>query len=127
MFLCSVFIRSWTPEKLSAMEQYLQNLYFRSTERRQPAAIEGGVLVNNAKKNLMQFITEVSFALDDVTLFLDTHPNDREALDYYKKYRIQRIQAIKEYENCYGPITKFGVESDDKWTWICDPWPWEGV
>lgn len=51
----------------------------------------------------------------------------KEALDYYKKYRIQRIQAIKEYENCYGPITKFGVESDDKWTWICDPWPWEGV
>lgn len=83
--------------------------------------------MNNAKKNLMQFITEVSFALDDVTLFLDTHPNDREALDYYKKYRIQRIQAINEYENCYGPITKFGVESDDKWTWICDPWPWEGV
>lgn len=68
MFLCSVLSGHGRGKALS-YGQYLQNLYFRSTERRQPAAIEGGVLVNNAKKNLMQFITEVSFALDDVTTF----------------------------------------------------------
>ena len=35
--------------------------------------------------------------------------------------------AISEYEKCYGPITRYNVESTDKWTWICEPWPWEGV
>ena len=86
-----------------------------------PAVIKGGVHVNNAKKNLMQFINEVSFALDDVSLYLDTHPDDKEALDYYQQYRIQRQQSIKEYEKCYGPITRYGVESDHKWTWTEEP------
>ncbi len=75
----------------------------------------------------MQFINEVSFALDDVSLYLDTHPDDKEALEYYHKYKSQRKQAISEYEKCYGPITRYNVESTDKWTWICEPWPWEGV
>lgn len=83
--------------------------------------------MNIAKNNLMQLINEVSFALDDVGLFLDTHPNNEEALMYYQKYRMQREHAIKEYETNYGPVTKYRVYSNDNWTWIKEPWPWEGV
>jgi len=83
--------------------------------------------VNTARNNLMHFINEISFALDDVGLYLDTHPEDKEAMEYYQKYRIQRNQAVKEYEKCYGPLTKYSVVADDSWTWICAPWPWEGV
>ena len=37
------------------------------------------------KKKLLRYIQEVSFAIDDVVLYLDTHPYDEEALEDYKK------------------------------------------
>ena len=33
----------------------------------------------NNKEDLMSIITQVSFALDDIKLYLDTHPCDEEA------------------------------------------------
>ena len=38
-----------------------------------------------SKEKLMDIITKASFAMDDVKLFLDTHPNCMEALEYYHK------------------------------------------
>ena len=34
----------------------------------------------NNKEDLMSIITQSSFALDDIKLYLDTHPCDEEAL-----------------------------------------------
>ena len=80
-----------------------------------------------SRQQLMCCITEASFAIDDATLFLDTHPHDEEALEYYQAYREIRKQAIKEYRDCYGPISSYDVAEADVWTWISEPWPWEGV
>jgi len=41
----------------------------------------------NRKQQLARFIDEVSFALDDVVLFLDTHPCNQEALACYEEYK----------------------------------------
>lgn len=78
------------------------------------------------EEQLKQFITEVSFALDDVQLYLDTHPCDKDALQYYQKYRTLRRQALDEYQKKFGPLEEDGVESTCYWTWIEDPWPWKG-
>ena len=32
---------------------------------------------------LLQAVYEASFAMDDVILYLDTHPSDQDALNYY--------------------------------------------
>lgn len=90
-------------------------------------AAEREVFMNQTKQQLLHYITEVSFALNDVILFLDTHPDDKEALAYYHKYHKQRMQALNEYESCYGPLLNYNVISENRWTWIDSPWPWEGV
>lgn len=79
-----------------------------------------------SRQQLFQFINEVSFAINDIALFLDTHPCDSCALKYYKEYKELREQAMEEYTKCYGPLTYDNVDVDDKWTWACQPWPWEG-
>ncbi len=89
--------------------------------------MEGGIRVDNSGKGLMKYINEVSFALNDVTLYLDTHPDDTKALEYYHKYKEQRHQAVKEYEQCYGPLLNYDVNCSERWTWVDGPWPWEGV
>ncbi|MGN0360961.1 MAG: spore coat protein CotJB, partial [Hominisplanchenecus sp.] len=33
---------------------------------------------------MLQYINEVSFAVNDISLYLDTHPCDQEAMEYYQ-------------------------------------------
>lgn len=57
------------------------------------------------KKDLLEWINIVSFAVDDVKLYLDTHPNCSEALEFFDEFKKQRVQALKEYAKYYGPLT----------------------
>lgn len=77
------------------------------------------------QKQLLMYITQVSFAIDDVVLFLDTHPCDKEALEFYQKTRKLREEAVKKYTREFGPLTKDTIESSCSWDWVKSPWPWE--
>lgn len=81
----------------------------------------------NCKADLMQRITELSFVLDEMRLFLDTHPACREGLEFYNKYAALRADAVADYTRLYGPIRFYDLTDANKWQWVCDPWPWEGV
>lgn len=74
---------------------------------------------------LLKHISQVSFALTDTSLFLDTHPCDQDALDYYQIVKKQRQEALEEYSKKYGPLQVDRVECDKYWTWVESPWPWE--
>lgn len=78
------------------------------------------------REKLIQFIREVGFAVVDISLYLDTHPCDRAALQYYKKYRDLQKRATEEYAAMYGPLLIADVNSDCYWDWIDEPWPWKG-
>lgn len=74
---------------------------------------------------LMKRINEASFAMDDVVLYLDTHPNDRNALNFYHQVKEMRREALKTYESQFGPLTPDAVQSTTQWTWLQGRWPWE--
>ena len=78
-----------------------------------------------SKQALMNQINESGFALDDVILFLDTHPNDAAAMDYYRNVVAMKRQAMDLYQRQYGPLVIDSVYGN-RWDWINDPWPWEG-
>ena len=63
--------------------------------------------------------------MDDTVLFLDTHPCDKEALCYYEQLKKERRDAVREYTQKYGPLSKYDVEDSCYWEWVKDPWPWE--
>ena len=79
----------------------------------------------NDKKMLLSKIKKYDFALKELNLYLDTHPECRRALTMFKKYSELRINAIDEYERRFGPLTPDRSVSVERWTWIDDPWPWE--
>lgn len=80
---------------------------------------------NNGEEQLLHFIMEVGFALEDVVLYLDTHPCDKDALCYYEQYKTARKQALEEYTRMYGPLSSENVNSKNCWSWVENPWPWE--
>ena len=49
------------------------------------------------RKELFHHINEVSFAVDDIKLYLDTHPCDDEAMECFEEYSQLRNEALKEY------------------------------
>ena len=81
---------------------------------------------NTEQKNLKYYIDLVSFAALDCAMFLDTHPSDHEALEYFEYYKNARIQALKEYGSRFSPLTLDTVPKDTNfWIWANEPWPWE--
>ena len=79
----------------------------------------------NMKESLMKQINEASFAMDDVSLFLDTHPNDPAAMQYYRNAVSMRKNAMDAYERQFGPLMIDEV-SGNCWDWVTEKWPWEG-
>lgn len=79
------------------------------------------------RRDLLQWINEISFAANDAQLFLDTHPDSREALAYYEECRSKRNHALREYGKYYGPLTAdtADLSETDRWNWINEPWPWQ--
>lgn len=77
------------------------------------------------ENELLKRVYETGFALDDVQLYLDTHPMDQEAMKYYYFAQKANQQAVKAYELAYGPLMSDRVNSEN-WNWIKNPWPWEG-
>jgi len=66
------------------------------------------------------------FAIVEVGLFLDTHPNDQTALSYFKQYRDMKHKAESDFTRKFGPITMDHMDNDlSTWRWIENPWPWE--
>ena len=80
----------------------------------------------NREQQLLTMLNQASFAVDDAVLFLDTHPDDRQALEYYQYYRKLRQQALDAYEDEFGPMSRNRVNNTNYWQWIQGKWPWEG-
>lgn len=74
---------------------------------------------------LLQAVYETGFALDEATLYLDTHPNCSMAMQYFQNARRMNRQAMKAYEEVNGPLQVADADSNN-WNWINGPWPWEG-
>ncbi|MBP3605944.1 MAG: spore coat protein CotJB [Clostridia bacterium] len=76
------------------------------------------------KDALLRRIQAHSFAKTECELFLDSHPDDKMALDYYHKNLDALLALTAEYEANFGPLTAAGA-ARDRWSWIEGPWPWQ--
>ncbi len=77
------------------------------------------------KAELMDIINKSSFAMDDTRLYLDTHPYDNEARNYFNKMQQVRCNAIKTYEANFGPLTWYSPDMSNVRDWNKGPWPWQ--
>ena len=79
-----------------------------------------------SQKQLLHFIDMVSLQVVDTTLFLDSHPQDEEAIKNFNYYKDLQKSAMETYASLYGPLTIETANPTNCWTWATTPWPWEG-
>ena len=66
----------------------------------------------------------LGFALQELALYLDTHPDDKEALELYREYQKIYHKGMMEYNEC-NPLKHGMPTQGDRYRWLDDPWPWE--
>lgn len=67
----------------------------------------------------------MGFAIQELALYLDTHPDDKEALELYRTYQKMYHKGMMEYSEQCGPLNHATPVSSDRYNWLNDPWPWE--
>ncbi|MEE1279373.1 MAG: spore coat protein CotJB [Oscillospiraceae bacterium] len=79
----------------------------------------------NDRQKMLKRVQMFDFILDELNLYLDTHPTDQNALDYFAQYQYLKNDAANQYEARFGPLRAEDFVGSDKFTWIKGPWPWE--
>lgn len=91
------------------------------------------------RNQLLKQIQEVSFTLDDLTLYLDTHPLDEDALNTFEQMQKTRKELLQNYARDFEPLTRDCVCPDTNnetnshckypnhkhFTWADGPLPWD--
>lgn len=77
------------------------------------------------REELLKSLMELDFMAVDLALFLDTHPENEEAVRKYDNI-IKTADTVRaKYESEYGPLCSFRSYANGKWDWIDNPWPWK--
>lgn len=79
----------------------------------------------NKEKILLDKIQKYDFAVQEASLFLISHPDDKSAMAYYQHFRALLKDTTDKYEREYGPLSSRS-NLDDQWKYVYGPWPWEG-
>lgn len=68
-------------------------------------------------------IQKLDFAITDLNLYLDMHPNDVSAYKTFKMYVMECRKKKEEFTKIYGPLMI--DELTDEYEWSKGVWPWE--
>ena len=78
-----------------------------------------------SQRKLLRKLQMLSFALVETHLYLDTHPTNRAALEYYRTTKAEYDRLVAEYQKKYAPVMPHVRDTDTEWRWVREPWPWE--
>ena len=83
-------------------------------------------MVNEQEKpdTLLAQLQSLSFVIQELALYLDTHREDKEALELYRSYQQMREKLAMQYQNKMGPLNHM-MPGEGGYRWLDDPWPWE--
>ena len=67
----------------------------------------------------------LAFAIQELALYLDTHADDKEALELYQSYQEIYHKCMMEYTEKCRPLNHRTPAGGASYRWLDDPWPWE--
>jgi spore coat protein JB len=70
-------------------------------------------------------LTAISFAAHELTLYLDTHTDDREAFGLLREMLALKKEARRRYTERFGPVSPDDLLEQREFNWTRSPFPWE--
>lgn len=81
-------------------------------------------MLSDNRMELRKQLSAIHIMVEDLGLYLNTHPYDQEALEARNVYAKSYRDLQEEYNQCFGMYTQDDISSCP-WQWIEEPWPWE--
>ena len=110
----------------SAKEGFLRGNMFKNEYKPYKNLTFVNIRPQNDREAKLYNVMCYSFAINDMNLYLDVHPDDRRALSFLKELIMEEEKAKKEYIMKYGPLNVCDTKGD-KFDWIDGPWSWENM
>ena len=107
----------------SAKEGFLRGNMFANEYKPYKNLTYVNIMPKSDREAKLFTLMQYSFAINDLNLYLDLNPNDREAFQMLKSLIDEEKSAKEEYINRYGSLEVCDVQND--YDWINSPWPWE--
>ena len=83
------------------------------------------------REEMMSALSAISFALNDLTLYLDTHPDCTKGTALFYELLEQRLTLLSEFAGKFYPLTQTsmitGNYNQNQYGWSEGPMPWEGA
>lgn len=80
---------------------------------------------SNAAASELGQVMALCFSVDDMGLYLDTHPDDTDMLKKYTEQVTKAKAAMDAWVKKYGPLQQTQVTLEGGYTWLKNPWPWD--
>lgn len=85
------------------------------------------LIPNNEKAELLLNLNQICFINQDIRLYLDIFPNDRNMINRYNENNELIKRLTEEYENKYSPLTQTSLSNSEMFSWENSNFPWEEV
>mgnify|MGYP002626138967 CR=1 FL=1 len=83
------------------------------------------VATSTVKNTPLAELMALDFVTQELALYLDTHPEDREAFETWKAFTELAEEGRRRYVELCGPIDRSDTALADAWIWADAPWPWD--
>ncbi len=79
--------------------------------------------VDKGRESCLFEIQMLDFAINELNLYLDLHPDDKYAYKLFQDYVNECKKKKENYTRIYGPLTL--EDLTDEYEWSKGVWPWE--
>ena len=73
----------------------------------------------------MSELQALAFAVQELALYLDTHREDKAALELYRGYQRMYEKCKQQWSDTRGALDHCMGSERPGYSWLDDPWPWE--
>lgn len=106
--------------------------FFKADKGCCPLKKSGSVLdtKQEEREKMMDEISSIGFVLNDLTLYLDTHPDCPDGTPLFYELLEKRMHLLADYAKKYNPLTQLSMITGNLpancYGWSDGPMPWEG-
>lgn len=134
--MASVPIQEWCePYDLAAaiyngtLFPCLNKEFFKADNIPCPICDKPALTKASEQEKALNEIYKIGFAIIDLTLYLDTHPDCQNGIDMMKELLQKRLDSLAEFAKNYYPLTQLsiitGTPDSTQYNWDEGPLPWD--
>lgn len=74
--------------------------------------------MNVNKETMLRRLQAADFVLHETVLYLDGHPTNQKALEFFRKAKAAYDELLAEFQEAFGPQTAYAADGSNPWEWV---------